>query len=137
MKYLTIIAMFLLINVPHSAFSQTKLDYENAIMKVRKYYNNNQSDSLCRMFQNYHVNGICLWDSEDIKSTQDNFGKIESFRYMFIDTLTRHKGVTLIKVVASKRTFIIGCILNEDKRFKKFEWNIGSTYIDSLIYKNY
>lgn len=134
MKY--IVTFFLLFNLPTLVFSQTKKDYENAIMLVKKFYNNNQSDSLCRMLKSYKEKGFCLWDSQIIKADHENFGKIESFRYMFMDTLTRHKGVTLVKVVAAKRTFIIGCILNKDKKFEKFEWNIGSTYRDSLIFKN-
>ncbi len=120
---------------PIIAVAQSRADYEQAIGQVMKFYNANQSDSLCRLLERgKEPTHYCIWDTDDLNRTKNNFGNITSIRYLFKDTLSFHKGVTLIKVKADKRTFIIGCILDKQKRFEKFEWNMGSVYRDSLIY---
>ncbi len=130
-KIIFILSCFCL---PILAVAQTRADYEDAIQLVMKFYNARQADSLCRLLERgKEPTNFCIWDVEGVNNTHNNFGKISSFRYLFKDTL-RQKGVTLIKVNATRRTFIIGCILDKEKRFEKFEWNMGSSYRDSLVF---
>jgi len=137
------------------AYSQSKVDYESAMGKLKYFYNSDQPDSICNMHS-----GSCHWNLEDIERLKQKFGSIQSFKYLTLDTVSLSKEKidlfnksfgyapgdtnaisekdrgTLFKVVCTKKTIAVSFNLNERNEIIGMNFGTSSTYIDSLLMGN-
>ena len=131
-----LILILLLFIQPVFAFSQTKNDFTNVVYKFIGYYNRAQSDSICRMFDDYDTDPHCLFPPDYLKTVIAKYGKIRTFNYVGIDTISDHNRITLFKIRSDKKTFMLGLTLEKNNKLGTFRFNTSSPYIDSLLKKN-
>jgi hypothetical protein len=95
MKHLLIILLFL----PIAGFAQKQADYEQAMSRFVKFYNNNQGDSIKNMWPPKERGDWMdkMWSKERIESNQKEYGKILSYKYIGIDTEDPNPGLAVFK----------------------------------------
>lgn len=131
-----IIIIFLLLNIHHNAFSQTKADFENAMNRFKNFYNNNQADSIQAMFYNYKISKrpTWLWSQERLPSIKKEYGEIQSVKYLLVDTVSEKiNRITLFRVKTQKDEFVTGLTLHENFYLGTFRFKTSSPYIDSVF----
>lgn len=112
-------------------FAQTKEDHDHAVNKFMNYFNQEKYQALCIIFQP-NAEGACVWDREHINWVLTCFGKISSATYLAADT-GRYNGDLLYRVKCAKKEIVVRCKLDEYHKFIKFEFNVSSPYIESLL----
>lgn len=113
--------------------AQKKSDYENAVGKFMKFYNNNQPDSICDLFSDsWGKARNTLWTPEKLKKLKDEFGTMKSYTYM-----DGNPGdLLLYKVVFEKSTHAMGLSLDKKSKLLTFRFKTTSDLIDSLLEQN-
>lgn len=121
--------IFFCLMSPLLSFGQHRKDYSEMVQKFVKYYNGNQSDSICTLFQ-ARANNECFWLKTDNYST---YGEIINYKYLGIDPIEK---VTIYKIqFKNKGTKAISFTL-ANGRFETFRFDTSSEYIQKLLAKN-
>lgn len=88
---------------PMVTFAQSEQDYAHLVDKFVKYYNKQQTDSICTLFPDEKSTGIkCFWKGASTDGTYNMYGKITAYEYMGADGPDGRK-LTMYKVVFSKK----------------------------------
>src|SRR5262245_9780134 len=91
---------FLCLLAPCFGFAQTQKDYEKAMDRFVKFYNNKQGDSIVRMWQpdpEHDAAEKRAWSAERLGNMHKNIGKILSSKYIGIDTEDPNPGLAVFK----------------------------------------
>ncbi len=108
MKKLILLACLL----PLGAFAQTRTDYENTMTRFKRYYNNEQGDSIARMWRN--VTSFNGWTPERMKELKAKYGVITSTQYFGIDPSDPGKVVVFKTTFSKTGAHAIGLSLRPD-----------------------
>lgn len=114
MKRLLLLALL----TPMVAFAQSKQDYSHMVDKFVKYYNKQQTDSICTLFPDERTTGIkCFWKNASTDGTYDLHGKITAYEYIGEEG-TGDREVTMYKVVFSKKgAMVMSLRMNSNHKF--------------------
>ena len=124
-------AFLFIIIIPCLGFTQDRTEFENVMAQFVRHYNGANAKGICGMFSD---NGSgCLWTKETLQYTLSKYGKIVSYKYVSIDSVTDENRITLYKVTAQKKTFMLGFDLDEKKKFGTHRFDTSSPHIDSLL----
>lgn len=126
----------LLFVLPLSVAGQSKTDYENAMNKFRQLYNAGQGDSIHAMFG--HLPGDIkssrpLWTNEGNKSMLQEFGTLESFRFIGIDESDPEKVWVFATVFSKAGAKTTSLTLYKDQTLGTFRFMTSSESITELL----
>jgi hypothetical protein len=129
---------------PFTAFAQTKADYDQTFARFMKYYNSNQTDSICTLFPiSTRAEEMCFWKMVNAESSSlEEYGSIKSFKYLGIDK-TDAESVRVFKVDYSKAgtkamSFTLepstaATVLNKTYVFGTFRFITSSDAIEAML----
>ncbi len=124
---------FLISMLPLAASAQTKADYENTMQKFQHFYNNKQSDSLCKLFPpNYPRENTCFFPPGMLDTIMNKFGRMLSYKYIATDK----NGSAYFKTVYTRSTQMTSLFLNNENKLKTVRLTNHSPYTDSLLLKH-
>lgn len=108
-----------IITLTHSAYGQSKKDYEAAINKYKKYYNGRYGDSIFyQLFAERMRNGLPLNKTREmVRNMHNEFGEIKSFEFIHEDERFRFYKTNFVKGVMT-----LAVALSPDKRFQSFRF---------------
>jgi hypothetical protein len=119
--------------LPLFGYSQTKHDYERAMVKFQRFYNAGQADSISKMFDN---DATFIWNNKNILSSLQKFGTLKSFKFIGIDRLDP-QNVYVFKTTFSKAgTKTTSLTLNKNNQLETFRFITSSEGITELLKKN-
>ena len=98
MKCLLLLALL----TPVFANAQNEQKHTDLVDKFVKYYNKQQSDSICTLFPDERTNGKCPWRDASTDGTYGMNGKITSYKYVGEEG-SGERQVTIYKIVSSKK----------------------------------
>ena len=131
MKFLLIF----LLALPLATFSQSKRDYNRTMEQFVRFYNNDDVNEVCKLFQNTPEYG-CFWRMVEQRSNAlDKYGKILSYEYLGKEEpgLTN---IRVFKVVFEKMGVkAMAFEIAEDRLFRTFRFNTSSDDIDAMLAK--
>lgn len=134
MKQLLIIVALLSCS---AAFAQTQKDYELAMAKFQRYYNNGNVDSIVNMYSDkWGKQKQNLWTEARKKEDEEQFGKMLSFKYEGVDNTDAGK-VRFFLVTYDKSTHAMSFSLDKKNKFLTFRPMTMSDYINSKLAKYY
>lgn len=135
MKFVALLVFVL----PLAVAGQSKTDYNNAMAKFQKFYNEGQGDSINAMFgrrpdemkgRNY------IWKNEDIASYLKEYGKLKSFKFIGIDEGDPNKVHVFETVFSKAGTKTTSLTLFEDDSLGTFRLITSSERITALQRKH-
>lgn len=132
MKHLIFTLLFF---IPVVANAQTKQDFENTMRRFVEFYNRSQTDSICSMYSDVWRDKSVLWSMEKHLKVKKTYGKIKTYKYVLVDTVTDGNKITLFKVNSARKTFMLGMTLDDKTKLQTFRFDTSSPYIDSLLLK--
>jgi hypothetical protein len=122
--------------LPLTVIGQSKTDYENAFAKFQKFYNAGLGDSINNMFGS-KLGDLkptkSLWTNEENASALQEFGTLESFKYIGIDktdTYDVYVFETIFNKAGAKTTSLT---LNKDYSLGTFRFITTSKGIIKLL----
>lgn len=112
--------LYALLFLPFLASAQTKADYEKAMVKFRKYYNQKNGAGIVKMFEEKYRKDIAwMWSKTKMDTLQNEYGKLVSFKYIGADP--KNTGAIAYSSVFSKiEPNHINILLNKNKFFETF-----------------
>ena len=127
MKFL----MIALLLLPFITIAQTKQDYEKAMAAFVKYYNNQQSDSICTA--NFSDAANCFWAKIRPERIYKEYGRIIEFKYLGIAEKDP-ENVTVFKVnFERKGVKAMSFNLNEENKFLTFRFDTIDDEIEDML----
>jgi hypothetical protein len=116
------------------AKAQSHADHDVAMSKFMKFYNAEQSDSICDLFAYcQNIKDSNIWSKPEIMETKKEYGEMISFKFMGYEP---GDSVRLYKTVCTKKTFCTGITIDEDKKLLTHRFHTTSPYIKKLLRKN-
>lgn len=95
--------LLLALATPMFAFAQVEEEYIQLVNRFVKYYNRQQTDSICALFSDEKTTGVkCFWKGASTDGTYDIYGKITAYEYIGVEGPDTRK-VATYKVVFSKK----------------------------------
>ena len=86
MRYLAFLSLFCLL-MPALASAQSRADYDYVMNKFVKYYNASQPENINTMWPvKMRKQNANLFDTKQLEELQDKYGKINSIKFMGIDS---------------------------------------------------
>jgi hypothetical protein len=140
MKNIFSIASFFLL--PAMGFSQTKADYEHAVSKLAKFYNNDQPDSVYKLLSDkWGSDKKNLFSPDNAKALLKRYGKIKSYKYIgkdpeyYDDQLTQMVFFKVVYTMAvdGRREHAMSISLDEQNKIYGFNFITSSPHIDSFV----
>lgn len=129
MKNLLLITFLL----PAAAMAQSQADYESMMNKFVKHYNKGNSEQIVAMFPKDAQKFILsAYKPEEFVSKHEEQGKIQSFRYLGIDT-TDPEQVRVFRVETTKGVRTMSFNLGPDGLFGTFRQYTTSDYIEQML----
>lgn len=126
-----------------AVFAQSQKDYERAMAKYQRYYNNGNEDSIIYMFSDDIGKE---YKQERLKEVQNKkgdlyYGVMRSWKYIGVDTEGTQgrpeEGVRVFLVTFDKTTHAMSFTLDKHNQFMTFRPMTFSDYIDSKLAKYY
>lgn len=112
---------------------QTQTDYDNVMTKFMKFYNAEQSDSICHLFsESWGDMRMTLWTKAHLMETKKEYGEMNSIKFMGIEP----GDARLYKTVCTKKTFGTGVVLDSTGKMLTHRFHTTSPYIKKLLKKN-
>lgn len=134
MKLLTLLVFML----PITLFSQSVNDYEHAMAKFQKYYNEGLGDSLNAMF-GYEPNEpkppTSIWTNQINASALVEYGKLKSFKFIGVDKSDTYDVYVFITNFSKAGQQTTSLTLHKDKSLGTFRFITSSPGIDDLVKK--
>jgi hypothetical protein len=124
--------------LPIAVASQTKADYQNAMKKFQKFYNGGHGDSINAMFGHGwdQMKAIKpLWTNEDIASNSKEFGTLNSFKFIGIDTLDPNRVHVFETFFSNGDVKTTSLTLGNDFGLDTFRFITSSEGINELLKK--
>lgn len=130
--------VFLLLMLPFAAMAQSDSYHESAMKKFQQFYNAGQGDSINAMFGHSWDQAKAikpLWTNEDVARMQEEYGTLESFKFIGIDKTDPQK-VRVFQTVFSKAgAKTTSFTLNKENDFSTFRFMTTSDRISKLVRK--
>ena len=131
-----ILFALLLFIQPYHVFSQTQSDHENAMEKFKNFYNDAQPDSICNMFSDiWGKSKKSLFTKKEINKLQNEYGKIISYKFAGIDSVTDKNKIRLFITTYTKSIQVTGFVIDNKNKFETFRFSTSSPHIDSVFYQ--
>jgi hypothetical protein len=117
MKRLLLFAVLM----PVVGFAQNNKDHAHLVDDFVDYYNKQQTDRICTLFPDEKLTGIkCFWNGASTDGTYNIYGKIISYKYIGVDSLST-RNLTQYKMVFSKKGAMeMSFAMSADKKFTVF-----------------
>lgn len=94
--------LLLFLFLPVVGFAQSKADFERVMGKFMKFYNHKQGDSIVNMWSASVKKEVAgMWGPKQLDTMQQKYGKIESYKYIKIET-TDYGPAVFFKTIFSK-----------------------------------
>ena len=137
------IILFFFSFLPLAVFAQTKADYENALGKFMRFYNNNQSDSIDAMFLMEMRNVSApdkVWSAKKTAAFYKECGSMKSYSYLGRQDKKDPKSVIVFKAVFEKSTHALAFTLEKepqtgDYKLGTFRFKTISDETDKMLKK--
>jgi hypothetical protein len=134
MKHLVIALISIM---PLAAYAQTKTDYIATMDKFVKFYNNNETDSICGyLFEKETAENECFWRvAERHSPARDEYGKILSYQYM--DKVKKDpNSIRAFKVIFEKKGVkVMSFHVRKNRRFGTFRFDTMDDEIERMLKK--
>lgn len=113
--------LLLVLLVPVFASAQGKQYHTRLVDQFVKYFNMQQSDSICTLFPDESTTGIkCFMKNAATDGTFDIHGKIKSYEYMGIDEVDPRKLIVYKMIFSKKGVMQLRFTVTKDHRFMVF-----------------
>ncbi len=112
--------LYALLFFPFFASGQSKADYEKAMAKFQKYYNQKKGAEIVKMFEGKYRNDIAwMWSKTKMDTLLNEYGKLVSFKYIGQDP--NNTGAVAYSSVFSKiEPNHMNILLNKNKFIETF-----------------
>ncbi len=115
------------------SYARKRDDCEKAMRKFVSYYNAGNANGVASLFSDsWGESKNSIWQA-GMRSNPEDYGKILSYKYVTVDSISDDNRITLFKVVAVKRSFMLGFDLDDKMKFGNFRFHTSSKHIDSLF----
>ena len=121
-----------------SAIAQPNSPHDAALARFQKYYNAGQGDSINAMFghswdQTKTIRP--LWTNKEAAEMLEEFGTLQSFRYIGIDETDPQKVHVYQTVFSKAGAKTTSCTLDKENAFSTFRFITTSKGISKLVKK--
>ena len=127
------VLMFLL---PLAAIGQTVKSYEQAMKKIQKFYNTKQGERINAMFEDdnsHYRSARPLWTNAKAAELLKEYGRLESFKFVGIDTTDPNKVYIFRTVFSKKGAKTTSFTLNKNNQLGTFRFDTTSDEITRLL----
>ena len=132
MKFLAI----LLLMMPFVSMGQTVKSYEQAMEKFKKFYNAGQGNKINDMFeddQSHFKLTHPLWTNAKAAERLNEYGKLESFKFVGVDKTDPNKVYVFQTVFSKKGKQTTSLTLNKNNEIGTFRFDATSDEITRLL----
>lgn len=130
--------LFLTFMLPLAVMAQTDSYHESAMKKFQQFYNAGQGDSINAMFGHSWDQAKTikpLWTNEDVAKMQEEYGTLESFKFIGIDKKDPQKVRVFLTVFSKAGQKTTSCTLDKAHAFSTFRFMTTSNGISKLVRK--
>jgi len=116
--------------------SRTTADYEEVMGNFKKFYNNQQTDSIVNMFESPEQTKD--WFTKDmLDGLVKDYGKMVSYKYLTLTEVYPDEdyGVAIFKIEYDRSIVTMGISLNKNNKMGTFRFSTSSPYIDKQLAK--
>ena len=130
-----ILFALLLAVLPGMAFSQSLAHYVYVMRQFQQYYNHNEPTKICDLFSSdWGQARNDLWTKKENTHLLNTYGKLVSFRYAGIDSVSDKNKVRLFITKFTHHTHVTGIVMNKNDQLETFRFETYSPHIDSVFY---
>lgn len=130
--------VFLLLFLPIVGMAQSDTYHESAMKKFQQFYNAGQGDSINAMFGHSWDQAKAtkpLWTNEDGSRMQEEYGTLQSFKFIGIDETDPQKVWVFQTVFSKAGAKTTSCTLDKENAFSTFRFITTSDEISKLVRK--
>jgi hypothetical protein len=130
--------VYLLFMLPLAAMAQSDTYHESAMKKFQQFYNAGQGDSINAMLGkswDYSKTIKPLWTNEDVARMQEEYGTLQSFKFIGIDETDPQKVWVFQTVFSKAGAKTTSCTLDTENAFSTFRFITTSDGISKLVRK--
>ena len=125
--------------MPFSLAGQTMKSYHQTMEKFKTFYNAGQGDSINAMFgsERHQINSVRpLWTNEEVIKLLNEFGKLQSFKFIDIDRSDPEKVYVFQTVFSKKGIKATSLTLDKNNKLNTFRFITASNEVSRLLNKS-
>ncbi len=130
--------IFPLLLLSLSAIAQPNSPHDAALARFQQYYNAGQGDSINAMFGHSWDQAKtikALWTNEDVTRMLEEYGTLQSFKFIGIDETDPQKVHVYQTVFSKAGAKTTSCTLDKENAFSTFRFITTSKGISKLVRK--
>jgi hypothetical protein len=125
--------------MPFTLVGQTIKSYHQIMEKFKTFYNAGQGDSINAMFgsEQHRLNSVRpLWTNEEIFKLLNEFGKLQSFKFIAIDRSDPDNVYVFQTIFSKKGIKATSLTLDKNNKLSTFRFITASNEVSRLLNKS-